>query len=42
MLLLTKAVFVVMIGFLTSAILGLMLVPILRKLKKICKSIDNT
>ncbi len=33
MLLLTKAVFVVMIGFLTSAILGLMLVPILRKLK---------
>ncbi len=33
MLLLTKAVFVIMIGFLTSALLGLILVPILKRLK---------
>jgi len=33
MLLLTKAVFVIMIGFLTSAILGLILVPALKRLK---------
>ena len=33
MLLLTKAVFAVMLGFLSSAILGLFLVPILKKLR---------
>ncbi len=33
MLLLTKAVFAVMIGFLSSSILGLFLVPLLKKLK---------
>lgn len=33
MLLLTKAVFVIMIGFLLSAILGLILVPVLKRLK---------
>ncbi len=33
MLLLTKAVFAVMIGFLTSAILGLILVPLLKKIR---------
>ena len=34
MLLLTKAVFAIMIGFLSSAVLGLILIPILKKLKK--------
>lgn len=33
MLLLTKAIFAIMIGFLTSAALGLLLVPILKKLR---------
>ncbi len=33
MLLLTKAIFVIMIGFLTSTVLGLILVPILKRLK---------
>lgn len=33
MLLLTKAIFAIMIGFLSSAILGLLLIPILKKLK---------
>ena len=33
MLLLTKAIFAVMIGFLSSAVLGLLLLPILRKLR---------
>lgn len=33
MLLLTKAVFAVMIGFLSSALLGLVLVPLLKKMK---------
>lgn len=33
MLLLTKAIFAIMIGFLSSAILGLILIPILKKLK---------
>ena len=33
MLLLTKAIFAIMIGFLTSAVLGLFLIPALRKLK---------
>ena len=33
MLLLTKTVFAVMLGFLSSAILGLFLIPVLRKLK---------
>lgn len=32
MLLLTKAIFAIMIGFLTSAVLGLILIPILKKL----------
>ena len=32
MLLLTKAVFAIMIGFLSSAVLGLILIPILKKL----------
>jgi len=33
MLLLTKAIFAIMIGFLASAVLGLILIPILKKLK---------
>ena len=33
MLLLTKAIFAIMIGFLFSAILGLILVPIFRKMR---------
>ena len=33
MLLLTKAIFAIMIGFLSSAVLGLILIPILKKLK---------
>ena len=33
MLLLTKAIFAIMIGFLTSSILGLFLVPVLKKMK---------
>ena len=33
MLLLTKAIFAIMIGFLSSAVLGLLLLPILRKLR---------
>ena len=33
MLLLTKAVVAIMIGFLSSAILGLILVPLLKKLR---------
>lgn len=33
MLLLTKAIFVIMIGFLISSVLGLILVPLLKKLK---------
>ncbi len=33
MLLLTKAIFAIMIGFLSSALLGLILIPILKKLK---------
>ena len=33
MLLLTKAVFAIMIGFLSSVVLGLFLVPILRKMR---------
>ena len=33
MLLLTKAVFVIMIGFLSSVILGLILVPVLKSLR---------
>ena len=33
MLLLTKAVFAIMIGFLSSAVLGLILIPILKRLK---------
>ena len=33
MLLLTKAVFAIMIGFLSSAVLGLLMLPILRKLR---------
>ena len=33
MLLLTKAVFAIMIGFLFSTILGLILVPLLRKMR---------
>ena len=32
MLLLTKAIFAIMIGFLGSAVLGLILIPILKKL----------
>ena len=33
MLLLTKAVFAIMIGFLSSVVLGFFMVPILRKLR---------
>ena len=33
MLLLTKAIFVIMIGFLSSAILGLVMVPLLKKMR---------
>ena len=33
MLLLTKAIFAIMIGFLSSVILGLLLLPILKKLR---------
>ena len=33
MLLLTKAIFAIMIGFLTSTVLGLMMLPLLRKLR---------
>ena len=33
MLLLTKAIFATMIGFLLSSILGLLLVPLLKKIK---------
>ena len=33
MLLLTKATFAIMIGFLSSAILGLILIPLLKKLR---------
>ena len=33
MLLLTKAIFAIMLGFLSSALLGLFLVPILRKFR---------
>ena len=33
MLLLTKAIFAIMIGFLSSAVLGLILIPILKKMK---------
>ena len=33
MLLLTKAIFAIMIGFLSSAVLGLFMLPILRKLR---------
>lgn len=33
MLLLTKAIFAIMVGFLSSAVLGLLLIPILKKLK---------
>ena len=33
MLLLTKAIFAIMIGFLCSSVLGLILVPILKKIK---------
>ena len=33
MLLLTKAIFVIMIGFLSSVILGLILVPVLKSLR---------
>jgi len=32
MLLLTKAIFAIMIGFLSSAVLGLIMVPLLRKM----------
>ena len=33
MLLLTKAIFAIMIGFLSSALLGLFLIPILKKMR---------
>ena len=33
LLLLTKAIFAIMVGFLSSAVLGLLLIPILKKLK---------
>ena len=33
MLLLTKAIFAIMIGFLSSAFLGLILIPLLKKLR---------
>ena len=33
MLLLTKAIFAIMIGFLSSTVLGLMMLPLLRKLR---------
>ena len=33
MLLLTKAIFAIMIGFLSSAVLGLILIPMLKKLR---------
>ena len=42
MLLLTKAIFAIMIGFLSSSVLGLILVPLLKKLRVGQKEIPYT